>query len=586
MASSKLKDYKFECIYCDPKLEMHFSTTKEAMIRHCRIAHDVEEKMDAISNINQLPFVNLAQIFEKLPWQDRLKIEQVCKKWQHVAKNLCWANYKIFDNYKYKDWPDTRAMQIRPFFDRCGRHLRHLTLRKWSPQFVLLFIRMAPNVEHLRFLQVNLDDESLKELAGIVPGLKSFGMENCLPSESKSTDYSLGLIECFKAMTGLEYLYISERNALFSRHSFVQFPSNLKYLELTYVSNVAQILSWVAEGCKNLKGLDLCCDGDENFFHAISQIKSLTYLGLSLALIPPYDVGYGLKELSELRALEVATLDEEIISAIMQHCNKLEHLEIYDYNDVISAEKHAAILRLISLPNLCSFAILADNSKEQRTELVNRLIAKGNLQYIKVRAARTAPFESEILFEILRRCKSIRSVALDFPEIDSDFYSKICQVVDEIDEEYRKQRELTGMTHPIVEVQYNKFRAGNITAPYKWLRFKDQDDVSSTICKKWKFGWLGAGKPDWSIRSIALNFGPINSDFYSKICQVVDEIDEENRKQSALTTMTHPIVEVQYNKYMAGNITTPYKWLRFKDQISSSAICEKWKFGWLGAGKP
>ncbi|KAI1693999.1 hypothetical protein DdX_20343 [Ditylenchus destructor] len=44
MASSKFEDYKFECVYCDPKLEMHFSTTREAMIRHCRIVHDVEEQ--------------------------------------------------------------------------------------------------------------------------------------------------------------------------------------------------------------------------------------------------------------------------------------------------------------------------------------------------------------------------------------------------------------------------------------------------------------------------------------------------------------------------------------------------------------
>ncbi|KAI1702291.1 F-box domain containing protein [Ditylenchus destructor] len=441
--------------------------------------------MDAIGNINQLPVVNLAQIFEKLPWRERLKIEQVCKKWQHVAKNFSWANYKVFDNSEYKNWPEAKPMQIKPFFERCGRHLRHLTLRTWSPQTVLSFIRMAPNVQHLLFWDVKLDDGSSKELAGIVPGLKSLAY---VFAEEKSTDY-------FKAMTGLEYLSISE-TALFEQYSFVQFPSNLKYLGLRYVSNPAQILSWVAEGCKDLKGLylHLRWNIDENLFRAISRIKSLTYLAMVTwrDLNPPYEIGYVFEELTELRALEIDTLDEKTISAIMKHCNKLEHLDIFNRNDTISAEQHAAILRLASLPNLCSFAISGRISNKQRTELVNRLIAKGNLQYIKMYAQ--APLEPEVLLEILRRCKSIRSIALNFSPINSDFYSKICQVVDEIDEENRKQSAFTTMTHPIVEVQYNKYMAGNITTPYKWLRFKDQIS-SSAICEKWKFGWLSAGKP-------------------------------------------------------------------------------------------
>ncbi|KAI1692374.1 hypothetical protein DdX_21291 [Ditylenchus destructor] len=193
----------------------------------------------------------------------------------------------------------------------------------------------------------------------------------------------------------------------------------------------------------------------------------------------------------------MVTVLMRMLSAIARHCNKLEHLDLYDYNDVISAEQHAAILRLTLLPNLCSLEIWSDSySKEQRTELVNRLIAKGNLQYIVCNVSMyvQAPLEPEVVLEILRRCKSIRSVGLDFGPINSDFYSKICQVVDEIDKENRKQGEFTGITHPIVEVQYYKDLTGNITTPYKWLRFKDQIS-SSAVGENWKFGWLGAGKP-------------------------------------------------------------------------------------------
>ncbi|KAI1703721.1 hypothetical protein Ddc_16447 [Ditylenchus destructor] len=448
--------------------------------------------MDAISNINELPVVNLAQIFEKLPWQERLKVEQVCKNWQHVGKNLSWANYRIFDNFKYEHLSDTRAMQIKPFFERCGRHLRHLTLRKWSPEAVLSFIRMAPNVQHLKFWLVKLNDESLMELAGIVPALKSLAVKVSLRCEERYTDYNLGLMECFKVMTCLEYLYLYETGALFSQQSFIQFPSNLKYLELHYVCNAAQILSWVALGCKNLKGLHLSGITNENLFRSISQIKSLTYLDMSFKWVM-YEIGFVFEELTELRALEIDTLDETVISEIAQHCKKLEHLDICYSRREISAQTHANVLRLASLPNLCSLEIRASNyQKEQSTEFVNRFVAKGNLQYIKMYVH--GPLEHEVLLEILRRCKNIRSVDLEFGPMNSDFYSKICQVVDEIDEENSQQRELTGEEHPIVEVQYNKYLAEYMAVPYKWLQFKDPISRSA-VNEKWKFGWLGAGKP-------------------------------------------------------------------------------------------
>ncbi|KAI1692373.1 zinc finger protein unc-98 [Ditylenchus destructor] len=187
----------------------------------------------------------------------------------------------------------------------------------------------------------------------------------------------------------------------------------------------------------------------------------------------------------------------EVISAIVQHCKKLEHLQLVDYRREFGAEIYATTLRLDSLPNLYSLAIWAEMySKEQATELINRIIGIGKIQYIGMIAQ--ASLEPEVLLEMLRRCKSIRSVALDFGAIDSDFYSKICQMVDEIDEEDKKQRELPGMTHPIVEVQYNQELAENTTTPYKWLRFKSEienQEWISAICEKWKFGWLSAGKP-------------------------------------------------------------------------------------------
>ncbi|KAI1709534.1 hypothetical protein Ddc_13848 [Ditylenchus destructor] len=317
---------------------------------------------ESTTNINDLPDVNLVQIFEKFPWEERLKLEQVCKKWQYVGKNLSWSNERIFDNTPYKNWPESKFMQIEAFFDRCGHHLRHLVFHSWSPVIILSLLGMAPNVQHLKFWNM--------------------------------TDY--GLAECFKVMTSLEYLRISDRGHLLNQHSFVQFPPNLKFISLHRIKNINQILEWIAIGCKDLKALSVSPDYiNENGLKAISRMKRLTYLEMN---------GYASQDasedifeaLTELRALEIETVNGKLIAAIAQHCNNLEHLQI----EVFEA-KHANISCFATLPNLCSLEILGECCLEQTIKLINRLIANDKLQYITSNI--TVPLE--ILFEMLRRCK-------------------------------------------------------------------------------------------------------------------------------------------------------------------------------------
>ncbi|KAI1691411.1 hypothetical protein DdX_21904 [Ditylenchus destructor] len=356
---------------------------------------------------------------------------------------------------------------------------------------------MAPNVQHLRLSEETLNDDFLQELAKIVPGLKSLDLT--IPrrfDENTSPDYAVGLIECFKAMKDLEYLSIYhnhryDKGILFNLYSFVQFPPNLKYLDLTRVSNAAQILSWVAEECRHLKGLSLSWGVKENTLQAISQLKSLTYLEMRKITVP-CDIGYVLEALSELRALSMSNLDEKMISEIAQHCKKLEYLRI----DKVSPETHGSLMRLATLPNLCSLDIWSDNyPKEQTTELINRLIANGKIQYIRMATAKKDSLEPDVLFEVLRRCKNIQSIGLEFGRINRDLYSKICQVVDEIDEEQRQQRELPGMTHPIVEVECNSGLSEFVPYEYKWLKFTYGGGIWKMSLNKWKYGSLSAGKP-------------------------------------------------------------------------------------------
>ncbi|KAI1693742.1 f-box-like domain-containing protein [Ditylenchus destructor] len=381
--------------------------------------------MSGCPDINSLPDVNLAQIFEKLPYQKRLQIERVCKRWHHVAKSLSWSNFKTFDNGKYRNWSEPSIIQIKPFIEeRCGRFLRHLTLRYWSPPVVLSFIRLAPQVQHLRLWSVKLMSEHIRELAQILPHLKSLDLEVSLWSEvrmgamrptlwqSKSAiKQQQDSMKHFQDMTSLEYLYIYEKTRFFDQNNLIQFPSSLKYLALYGINSADQILFWAEKQCKNLKGLRL------TYF-------ATRWLGTGIEFV--------FEALTELRALEIYSPDEKIISAITKSCKKLEHVNILDDSLIISAEKHANMLHLATLPNLCSVAIQASSySKQQTTELVNRLIAKGNMQYIQIKTSDT-PLESAVLFEILHHCKNIKTIDLHFNLLDVYLYSTIDQMVDEV----------------------------------------------------------------------------------------------------------------------------------------------------------
>ncbi|KAI1702370.1 hypothetical protein Ddc_17104 [Ditylenchus destructor] len=327
MNSKKCKDYSIECIYCDPKLEVHLTTTKETMFKHCRVAHNVEEQIakkyywESRTNINDLPN---AQIFEKLVWEERLKIEQVCKKWQYVGKNLSWSNERIFDNTPYKYCSESRFMQFEALFERCGCHFRHLMFYSWSPVIILSLIGTAPNVKHLKFRQVKLNHGwyGMKKLSFIAPHLKSL----CLDCNHES-DIDNGLVECFKVMTCLEYLSISTGGTLFSQYSFVQFPPSLKFLSLERIHINNQILEWIAKGCKDLKTLRLlsCLYGstNENAFHAIYQMISLMCLHLEINNVDDSsDFGYVFEALTELRVLEIDTVDDRIIIFAILYKNK------------------------------------------------------------------------------------------------------------------------------------------------------------------------------------------------------------------------------------------------------------------------
>ncbi|KAI1691864.1 f-box-like domain-containing protein [Ditylenchus destructor] len=392
------------------------------------------------SNINELPDWCLAQIFEKFPLKERLKAEQVCKKWQKVAKKLSWTNFRIFNNRNYD------YSRMTAFFDLCGRYLHHLQLT-CSEGTAINLLKMALNVQHLCLDHIKMNGEHLKELSQILPNLKSLHIEwpyirrsNYVVLDRDGCD--LGLVECFKTMTCLEYLRISGVDILFEEYSFVQFPHSLKYLDFELIKNADRILSWVAKGCKDLKGLRLtgCVVGSKhlnsNMLQTISQMKSLTYLALIMGSIAN-GIGYVFEALTELQAFEIRTSPSE------SSATPLNETHINIYTD-------------------CE------------------------------------PAGPEILFEMLRRYKKIRTIALDFGPINSEFFSRICQMVDEIDGKVRRQREFPEETHPMVELKYNSRKYGrlsdNVRRPYKWFRLTDCIS-SQAAFEKWEYGFLSAGKP-------------------------------------------------------------------------------------------
>ncbi|KAI1695601.1 f-box-like domain-containing protein [Ditylenchus destructor] len=245
----------------------------------------VMKAIGASINVNDLPDIILSKILKDLPWKERLKVERVCRKWYYVGRNLSWTTYRIFDNEKYENWTEARTEELEPFFDRCGRHLRHLTLHKWPPVTVLRFIRMAPNIQHLGLSCVILNATHLLEIAQTVPKLKSLELQFCRERSDESDSPNTDFAECLRSFQFLEYLCINEANISFhERKSACNLPHSLKHLALYYVTNVDEILHATKE-CKDLEGLSLTDDSysmiNTQGWQAVSEMKNLKYLAVS-----------------------------------------------------------------------------------------------------------------------------------------------------------------------------------------------------------------------------------------------------------------------------------------------------------------
>ncbi|KAI1716144.1 hypothetical protein Ddc_10564 [Ditylenchus destructor] len=215
---------------------------------------------------------------------------------------------------------------------------------------------------------------------------------------------------------------------------------------------------------------------------------------MPLDCVPRYVDFSFFESLTQLRAIEIQTLDKRVLSSIAQYCKNLEHVDIWDNykgKGDISAAEHSNLMRILTLPHLCSFSLWAAKySKDQTNELVTQLAANQNLEYIEVKTTK-APLEPEVLYSLLRRCTKIKSIGMDFDL--SDVNPQLCQVVDELDEVNKNP-------HSIVEVQCGSMgvkslkRAKNNRKSYKWLRFVPKISPPAVL-EKWQYGSLSAGKP-------------------------------------------------------------------------------------------
>jgi len=128
-----------------------------------------QDNASADADINSVPEPILITIIQLLPWRDRVWLEQVNKRWRHLALTHGWSDVICFDSEEVAEskWccelgHGRQIEAIRQFPTRCGSFVHTLHLQSIGAPIELL--ELCLNVRHVTFTGMRGNGELLDYL--------------------------------------------------------------------------------------------------------------------------------------------------------------------------------------------------------------------------------------------------------------------------------------------------------------------------------------------------------------------------------------------------------------------------------------
>lgn len=118
------------------------------------------------ADLDSLSDPPLLTIIQCLPWQDRVRLERVNRRWRHLCLNHGWIHLSHFDTRDYKGGEDVMEELLK----RCGSRICSLKLRQVNRPINLL--RHCPSLLHLTISDMELTAETVDFLCQRHCGLR------------------------------------------------------------------------------------------------------------------------------------------------------------------------------------------------------------------------------------------------------------------------------------------------------------------------------------------------------------------------------------------------------------------------------
>uniref|UniRef100_A0A1I7W283 F-box domain-containing protein n=1 Tax=Loa loa TaxID=7209 RepID=A0A1I7W283_LOALO len=418
-------------------------------------------------DISSIPNHILISIFTLLPIVDRIRIERVCRRWRHIAKNYSWA---MTTEFSYSsligdkecslpclvERPSVGNKEIKSLAQRCGEHLLEMDLHAFRDTLTynvcMCFAVYCPNLTVLNMYGIQLTNSSLKSLGRHCPNLEIVNFHRCF----QESVVERGLTSFFSKCQNLKDVDVGENERLTGLPSFTVLPRSIVNLKICGCFRLtAASLFAIRDRCPDLVALTMNSVDNispthlNSFFASLPKLELLKfgecYVSHTLGGI---EINFSLmKNLTELTVYDNLLMTDEVLRNTVIGCKQLKYVDLSGCSRFVS---NVGLRELAKLPYLSHLNLSYMRVVDDQT--IRIIAEKGTLQTVLLH--RCDEISDEAIKMLLKHCPFLTALDISFcPKVTDESMEGMVNYVSK-----RQEREALlptssrGHTTPLTEV--------------------------------------------------------------------------------------------------------------------------------------
>ncbi|KAM3719790.1 F-box/LRR-repeat protein [Dirofilaria immitis] len=388
---------------------------------------DKMQEDGAQEDINSIPDHVLISIFTLLPIVDRIRIERVCRRWRHIAKNYSWT---MTTEFSYSsligdkecslpcliERPVVGNKEIKSLAQRCGDHLLEMDLHAFRDALTynvcMCFAIYCPNLTVLNMYGIQLTNSSLKSLGRHCPNLEVVNFHRCF----QESVVERGLTSFFSKCQILREVDVGENERLTGLPSFTVLPRSIVNLKIGGCFRLtATSLFAIRDRCPDLVALTMNSVDNispmhlNSFFASLPKLELLKfgecYVSHTLGGI---EINFSLmKNLTELTVYDNLLMTDEVLRNTVIGCKQLKYVDLSGCSRFVS---NVGLRELAKLPYLSHLNLSYMRVVDDQT--IRIIAEKGTLQTVLLH--RCDEISDEAVKMILKHCPFLTALDISF----------------------------------------------------------------------------------------------------------------------------------------------------------------------------